>query len=689
MKRANLLVEVGTEELPPKSLKALSQSLQLNFVKQLDTEGFSFGSVQPYATPRRLAFVVKDLQEKLEDKSIQKRGPSVEVAFDQEGNPTKAAKGWAKSNGISVEEAEILETTKGKWLNTTVHQEGKNIDSLIAPMLEKALKALPIPKLMRWGDSEAQFVRPVHSVCILFGDRLLDATLFGVKSGKTVLGHRFHGERKICLEHCDDYEGHLKANYVIANFEKRQQLIHNGLVEKAKALDAELVTDAELLEEVTSLVEWPVILQATFDAKFLLVPKEALIYTMKDDQRYFPLLDKGGELKPLFLFVSNIESTNSDLVVSGNERVVRPRLADAEFFFETDKKIDFETRIESLKSIVFQKKLGSLFDKVERTVNLTALLSEKLSANKQNALKIAQLCKADLVSNMVLEFPAVQGVMGKYYAQLAGENDTVALGIEEHYKPRFANDTLPTSPEAAVVAIADKIDLIVGIFGIGQIPKGDKDPFALRRAAIGVIRICLDKEFDLPTNIFVEYAQQFYGDKIDSSRIIEQVTAFFTARLKVFLVDQGYSPNLVQAVLNCCPYSILESSHRVKEFSAFVQDNHASFEQLIALHKRVANIIRKSDSIKDADCDKSLFVEQQESDLFSAFGSAKSKASTHEKEGDFSQALVELTAIRPFLADFFDNVMVNVEDKQVRNNRISLLNAINKLLTTYVDFDAL
>ena len=492
MRYENLLIEIGTEELPPKALCKLAQAFADNMQNALDAAELKYASVEWFASPRRLAVNVIDLAEQQEDKLIEKKGPAVSVAFDEAGQATKAAQGWARSNGITVEQAERLTTDKGEWLLFKGESKGETISSLLPPMIDGALKKLPIPKAMRWGSSSIQFIRPVHTVTILFGADVIKGNILGIDSDRVVQGHRFHGEKQFSLAHANDYLAQLEAHYVLADFAARKAKIQQQVKATAQKENAVADMNDELLDEVTALVEWPVVLTASFDESFLEVPKEALIYTMKDDQKYFPLLDQNGQLKSRFVFVTNIESKDPKQIISGNEKVIRPRLADAEFFFNTDKKTTLESRLESLKTVLFQKQLGTLYEKSQRIAELAGTIASMLDSDAALASRAGLLSKTDLMTNMVMEFPDVQGVMGMHYAKNDGESDAVALALNEQYMPRFAGDQLPTSHISSAVALADKIDTLVGIFGIGQVPKGDKDPFALRRAAIGVLRISVE-----------------------------------------------------------------------------------------------------------------------------------------------------------------------------------------------------
>ncbi|EWH08100.1 glycyl-tRNA synthetase subunit beta, partial [Catenovulum agarivorans DS-2] len=571
MATENLLIELGTEELPPKSLRKLAEAFAENVQAGLDGAELAYEQVKWFASPRRLAVKVTALASQQQDKIVEKRGPAVKAAFDQDGNPTKAALGWARGNGIEVDQAERLETDKGAWLMYKAEVKGKPVAELIPEIAAKALAKLPIPKPMRWGDSDVQFIRPVHTATILFGGQSIDAELLGVKTGLELQGHRFHSKGRVQINHADEYEAVLEKAFVVADFEARKAQIKHQVEAKAAELGGVADLDDDLLDEVTGLVEWPVLLVASFEEKFLAVPDEALIYTMKGDQKYFPVLNKDGRLMNNFIFISNIESKDPSKVIAGNEKVVRPRLADAEFFFNTDKKKSLESRLDSLKTVLFQQKLGTLFDKSERIAKLAAFIGDKIGADAQLAQRAGLLSKTDLMTDMVMEFPEVQGVMGMHYANHDGEDSAVANALNEQYQPRFAGDQLPQAPVSCAVALADKFDTLAGIFGIGLLPKGDKDPFALRRAAIGALRIIVENELDLDIAEITEHAISLYGDKLTSDTAVNDVVEFIFGRFRAWYQDQGYQVEIIQAVLEQRPTQPLDFDLRVKAVSEFKQ----------------------------------------------------------------------------------------------------------------------
>ncbi len=526
MTQQTFLVEIGTEELPPKALRSLAESFAANFTAELDNAGLEHGDVSWFAAPRRLALKVANLSAAQADREIEKRGPAIAQAFDAEGKPSKAAEGWARGCGITVDQAERLVTDKGEWLMYRAHVKGQSAQQLLAGMVSTALGKLPIPKLMRWGDSDVQFVRPVHSVTMLLGADLIPGTVLGIESARTVRGHRFMGEAEFTLDNADQYpQILLERGKVVADYEARKALIKRDAELAAQKIGGKADLSESLLEEVASLVEWPVVLTAKFEEKFLAVPAEALVYTMKGDQKYFPVYDAAGKLLPNFIFVANIESKDPQQVISGNEKVVRPRLADAEFFFNTDRKKRLEDNLPRLEAVLFQQQLGTLRDKTDRIQALAGWVAGQIGADVNHATRAGLLSKCDLMTNMVFEFTDTQGVMGMHYARHDGEAEDVAVALNEQYQPRYAGDALPQSLVACSLAIADKMDTLAGIFGIGQHPKGDKDPFALRRAALGVLRIIVEKNLPLDLQTLTEEAVRLYGSKLTNAKVVDEVVA--------------------------------------------------------------------------------------------------------------------------------------------------------------------
>ncbi len=689
MRTENCLIELGTEELPPKALKSLGEAFATQFEAALTQADLSFDSVSWFAAPRRLAVYVSGLAEGQADKVVEKRGPAVSAAFDADGNPTKAAQGWARGNGIDVADAERLVTDKGEWLLHKAHVPGQSVVELLEGLINQAVSKLPIPKPMRWGNYNTQFIRPVHTLCVLYGSEVVNVSVLGLTSGRVVQGHRFHGEGRFELDHADNYASALEQQYVLADFEARKDKVRQQLEDAAQSLSLKPDYNEDLLEEIASLVEWPVVLQAGFDEAFLAVPKEALIYTMKDDQKYVPLLDSDGALSNTFLFVTNIESRDASQVISGNEKVIRPRLADAEFFFNSDKKTTLESRLESLETVLFQKQLGTLKEKSERISALSTFIASQIDANETQAARAGLLAKTDLMSNMVMEFPDVQGVMGKYYALNDGEDAPVAEALYEQYMPRFAGDALPSSGVSASVALADKLDTLVGIFGIGQLPKGDKDPFALRRAAIGVLRIVTELSLPLDLETLVSKAIDVYGDKLTNAETQSQVVDFVLGRFTALLQDQAIAIDVIQAVAArrpTKPADYLARVHAVDKFRALEEA-----EALAAANKRVANILAKQNvEVTDTvNIDESLLAEEAEKALYVELKAAQKEVDIAVPSQDYTRILTALATLRNVIDNFFDNVMVMADDEAVKNNRLALLSLLRQLFLTTADISIL
>lgn len=688
MSQENLLIELGTEELPPKSLRKLAESFASNVEAELNKAELSFDSVRWLASPRRLALIVANLSDSQADKIVEKRGPAVNVAFDAEGQATKAAQGWARSNGISVEQAERLITDKGEWLLFKSEVKGLSVSQLIPEIAASALAKLPIPKPMRWGSASTQFIRPVHTVTMLFGARLIPGELLGVESDRLIRGHRFLGEAELIIDHADQYETLLDdSGKVIVDYERRKAIIRDQVEALAAHENGVAAIDEGLLEEVTALVEWPVTLVGSFEEKFLAVPSEALIYTMKDNQKYFPVLDKDGKLLPRFIFVSNIVSRDPAQVIGGNEKVIRPRLADAEFFFETDKKKTLASRLESLSSVLFQKQLGTLKEKSERIANVAEDIALQIKTDTKHAQRAGLLSKTDLMTDMVMEFPDVQGIMGMHYALHDGEDNDVAIALNEQYLPRFAGDKLPTSLVACAVSLADKLDTLVGIFGIGQAPKGAADPFALRRAAIGLLRIITAKNLDLDIVELVEIAKLQYGNKLTNVNVTPDVVDFLFARFRATYQASGYSVELIQSVLDRRPTKPVDFEKRIQAVAKFQTLPEAA--PIAAANKRISNILAKVKGDINAEVDRSLLQEPAEIKLSEILDSLESTLSPLFNKLDYESALFELAALRVPVDEFFDNVMVMAEDPAIKQNRLAILNRLRNLFLKIADVSVL
>ncbi|MGM0525922.1 MAG: glycine--tRNA ligase subunit beta [Pseudomonadota bacterium] len=687
MNTDNLLIEVGTEELPPKSLKLLGDSFAQGVAKGLKESGLAYSSIKALATPRRLAVAVEQLEAEQQDKTVEKRGPSVDVAFDDTGKPTKAAEGWARSNGITVDQAQRLKTDKGEWLLHKAEVKGEKLDAILPGIVESALKQLPIPKPMRWGDSDAQFIRPVHTLTLIYGTNLIKAEILDTQSARHILGHRFHAPQGFELEHADDYEQQLQKHYVIADQQARIQTITDEVKRLASEVGGTVVHDRELIEEVSALVEWPVALTATFDESFLEVPKEPLIGTMKDDQRYFPIEDDNGSLLPQFIFISNIESKDPKQVIQGNEKVIRPRLADAQFFFEADKKFPLASRVDKLSSVLFQKQLGSIKDKSDRISRLSGVIAEILQTDADLARRAGFLSKADLVTEMVLEFPDTQGTMGKHYALNDGEPAVVADAIEQHYWPRFSGDDLPTSDVACAVALADKLDTLIGIFGIGQVPKGDRDPFALRRAALGLIRIIVEKNLNLDLQHLISKAVEQFGDKLTNKTVESDVFRFLMGRFRPWYQDQGIEVDVIQAVIANAPSRPADFDARIKAIAAFKQLEAA--ESLAEANKRVSNILSKADIELTGMVNHDLLVEPQEQTLASKISETELSCEPELEMGNYEGALNRMASLKDDIDAFFDHVMVNADDQNIKQNRLNLLHQLRQLFLRVADISLL
>ncbi|RXA94708.1 MULTISPECIES: glycine--tRNA ligase subunit beta [Yersinia] len=688
MTQQTFLVEIGTEELPPKALRSLAESFATNFTTELDNANLPHGEVVWYASPRRLALKVVNLSAAQADREVEKRGPAIAQAFDAEGKPSKAAEGWARGCGITVDQAERLVTDKGEWLLYRAHVKGQSAQLLLAGMVNTALSKLPIPKLMRWGDKETQFVRPVHTVTMLLGSELIPGTVLGIDSDRIIRGHRFMGEAEFTIDNADQYPQVLmERGKVIADYELRKTIIKRDAELAAQKIGGVADLSDSLLEEVASLVEWPVVLTAKFEEKFLAVPAEALVYTMKGDQKYFPVYDKAGNLLPNFIFVTNIESKDPQQIISGNEKVVRPRLADAEFFFNTDRKKRLEDNLPRLETVLFQQQLGTLRDKTDRIQALAGWVAAQIGADVNHATRAGLLSKCDLMTNMVFEFTDTQGVMGMHYARHDGEAEDVAVALNEQYQPRFAGDDLPSNPVACALAIADKMDTLAGIFGIGQHPKGDKDPFALRRAALGVLRIIVEKNLPLDLQTLTEEAVRLYGAKLTNAKAVDEVVEFMLGRFRAWYQEAGYSVDTIQAVLARRPTRPADFDARVKAVTYFRTLDAAA--ALAAANKRVSNILAKStDTLKDR-VNAAVLKEPAELQFATHLIVLRDQLAPLFADGRYQEALVELAALRENVDAFFDNVMVMVEDDAVRVNRLTLLSKLRELFLQVADISLL
>ena len=687
MTTQNFLVEIGTEELPPKALKTLATSFADNVEAELNQAGLAFDKIEWFAAPRRLAVKVLSLATQQPSKEIEKRGPAVSAAFDAEGKPTKAAEGWARGCGITVEQAERIATDKGEWLIHRAKIEGQPTKNLLNDIVANALAKLPIPKPMRWADKTVQFIRPVHTVTMLLGDELIEGEILGVASARTIRGHRFLGEKEFEIQHADQYPQLLREKgSVVADFNERKAEILAKSQAKATALGGVADIEESLLEEVTSLVEYPNVLAAKFEERFLAVPAEALVYTMKGDQKYFPIYDKDGKLLPHFIFVSNINPEDPTAIIEGNEKVVRPRLTDAEFFFKTDLKQKLVDRLPRLETVLFQQQLGTLKDKTDRIEQLAGEIAKQIGADEAKAKRAGLLSKCDLMTNMVFEFTDTQGVMGMHYARHDGEDEEVAVALNEQYMPRFAGDELPKSLVASAVALADKFDTLTGIFGIGQAPKGSADPFALRRAALGALRIIVEKNLPLDLEDLVKKSAALFGDKLTNQNVVADVVDFMLGRFRAWYQDEGIAVDVIQAVLARRPTRPADFDARVRAVSHFRTLDSA--EALAAANKRVSNILAKADAAI-GEINLTACVEPAEKALAEAVLTLRTEVQPLIAKGDYTAVLDKLANLRAPVDSFFDNVMVNAEDPVLRQNRLAILNTLQGLFLQVADISLL
>ncbi|OUR71785.1 glycine--tRNA ligase subunit beta [Methylophaga sp. 41_12_T18] len=685
----DLLLELGTEELPPKALKKLMKAFEAGIAQGLKKAELSFSAIKAYAAPRRLAVVVSDVQVRQQDRMVERRGPAIKSAFDDDGNPTRALQGFAKSCGVSVDDLEKMETAKGAWLVYKQQQTGAETVDLIADILQKSLADLPIPKRMRWGTLPGEFVRPVHWLVALFGDDVVPVELLGVTSGRDSFGHRFHHPEAIRIQSAQSYASQLEtAGHVLVDINARRDSIHGQVLELAVKLGGEAVINEELLDEVTGLVEWPVALSGSYDESFLELPAEALISSMEEHQKYFAVRDKTGDLLPYFITICNIESKDPAQVIAGNERVILPRLSDSAFFWKTDRKQPLAERQDKLKTIVFQHKLGSVFDKSARVAQLAAFIAPQIGGDADLAERAALLAKCDLVTEMVGEFPDLQGIMGRYYARLDGEHDEVAEALDEQYMPRFAGDKLPQTKSGQAVSLAEKLDTLVGLFGIGQPPTGVKDPFALRRAALGVLRIVVENDLNLDLVELLSQASKALTDVLTEQDTVDQVMRYFYDRLRGYTADQGFKADVFEAVLAVKPTTPTDFIKRLQAVSAFRELEQA--EALAAGNKRIGNILRKNNAEGDAGTiDDSLLQEEAEKALAAKLAEISITVQPLIAKADYSAVLTQLASMRDTVDGFFDQVMVMADDEAVRQNRLALLNQTRALFLGVADISSL
>ncbi|MBO1530908.1 glycine--tRNA ligase subunit beta [Psychrobacter sp. F1192] len=694
---STILFELGCEELPPKSLKPLRDALKTSVIEQLTEANISFDSIKAFAAPRRLALQIQGISDKQPDRTEQKRGPAIKAAFDADGNPTRAAMGFAKGLGIEPSELITINTDKGDYVGYEQTIHGQATTELLPEIFQTALDDLPIAKRMRAGSSRNEFVRPVQWAVLMQDDGVIDATIQGHQTGQQTRGHRFHSPDYHTIEHANDYEALLSGLKVVADFDKRQVLIKNQVKTLADEVNADAIVPQALLDEVTALVDFPIALRADFEPRFLRVPQEALISTMQADQKYFCLTDKEGTLLPYFIFITNIESKDPQQIIEGNEKVVRPRLADAEFFFLQDQKQPLFVLTESLKTRVFQDQLGTIWEKSERIAKLAAFIATLLQEQGHDitvddTVRAAILSKADLASSLVGEYPELQGIAGTYYARLDGESEAIAASIEEQYLPKFSGDVLPKTPIGICLALADRLDTLVGIFAIDQAPTGSKDPFSLRRSAIGILRILIEKQLPINLVALVEQAVKNYSDT-DGHKIAKmgdtftQVMGFLNSRYRAMYTEQGVSVDTIQAVQAIHPHMPLDFDQRIRAVQAFSALPQA--EQLADSNKRVANILAKSEGKVADHVDADLLTESAEKDLYQAAQQAQTAVTPLLATADYTQVLQTLAQLDAPLAQFFANVMVNSDDEALKANRLALLQQVRALFLTVADISEL
>lgn len=686
MAARDVLFELRTEELPPGSLEPLSRALAEGIVKGLSTAGIAHRAVRSFATPRRLAVLVSTCAESAKDRDIERRGPPVTNAFDAQGAPTQAATAFARTCGVEVTALERMVTEKGAWLVYRGRERGAATVGLLPELINQAVAALPIARRMRWGARTTEFVRPVHGVVLLFGDEIVRAEILGQASGRITFGHRFHAPKPIALKSAKSYEARLKSAKVVADFAARRELIRAGAIAAAAQAGGTALIEDALLEEVTALVEWPVPIVGAFEQRFLKLPREVVIATIQDHQRYFAIEGPGGELTGGFITVCNIESRDPAKVREGNERVVRPRLSDAAFFWEQDRKIPLETRALELRGVTFQAKLGSYAQKTERIASLAGSIGALIGAGREVS-RAANVAKADLMTAMVGEFPELQGTMGRYYALAEGYPEEVARAIEEHYKPRFAGDTLPATAMGQALALADKIDTLVGIFAIEQRPTGTKDPFGLRRAALGVLRILLECGLDL--NLDTLLAESAAAQPVQRPAAAREVFEFIIERLRGLMLERadGTSAEMIDAVLVTRPSSPLDADARLQALKLFLQLPDASV--LAGINKRIGNILRKASLAPDAAVESSAFTENAEKQLHRVLADTAGTVSEATAQRRYGDSLRASLALRAPVDEFFEQIMVMDENPDRRNNRVALLRDVQRLLGSVVDLSRL
>jgi glycyl-tRNA synthetase beta chain len=680
----DLLFELGTEELPPKSLTALVSALGANVARGFRKLGLVHGEIRSYGTPRRLAVFVRDLSSVQSDQSLERRGPALQAAYQPDGTPTKATAGFARSCGVPVDQLGVIQTDRGQWVGFTQRIPGVASTQLLPDILHQALADLPIAKRMRWGAGTAEFVRPVHWAVLLFGDQVVEAEILGVSTGRLTHGHRFHHPAPFEISAPDRYETELREmGRVLVDPRERRLMIERMAQDAASRLGGHACIDDDLLDEVSALVEWPVPIVGRFDARYLDLPAEVLVTTMQANQKYFPLKDAQGRLVPHFITISNLESSCSDTVRQGNERVIVPRLSDAEFFWTQDRKRSLESRTADLAAVTYQKTLGSLLDRTHRLVQLGVRIAQNLGIRHGAIERAARLAKADLLTEMVGEFPNLQGIMGRYYARAEGEPDEVALAIEEHYQPRAAGGALPSSDEGSVLALAEKCETLAGIFSTGLLPSGDRDPFGLRRAALGMLRILIEQQRDLDIRPLFEQALGLYDHAFDHSKTLETILEFVHERMRGYFLESGYASDEIESVLCLKPTRPLDVARRLQAVRDFRR--LAAADSLAAANKRIRNLLRRTDETIAGTVNEVLLTDPREQALFEAVRHARSDLLPLLQRSDYTTALSRLAQLRDPVDAFFENVLVMAPEPDLRHNRLGLLALIENLFLDIAD----
>jgi glycyl-tRNA synthetase beta chain len=688
---ADLLVEIGTEELPPLTLRALSEAFGAALCERLEAKILGAHECTVYATPRRLGVFIPGVPAHQPDRDMERRGPALDAAFDAEGNPTKAAEGFARSCGVEVAHLDRFENADGRWLLFRSTEVGESALSLLPAIVEEALARIPVARRMRWSNLDVEFVRPVHWITLLYGKTAVEADIMGVRSGGVSHGHRFHHPQAVELPDPSEYAKTLYSSaHVVADFDARKEMIRTQVEDAAESIGGSAVIDEALLEENTALVEWPVAITGSFDVSYLSLPDCVLTATMQGHQRYFPVIGEDAALKPHFVAISNIESSNPDTVRHGNERVIRPRLADATFFFESDRKKSLEQRRSALEDVVYQDKLGSLHDKCERVSRLAGIVAIAMGHGPDQvklARRAGNLFKCDLLTDMVGEFPELQGAMGREYALADGEDYQVANAIGESYLPRFAGDSIPVSATGRALSVADRLDTLVGIFLIGQAPTGDKDPFALRRTALGTVRIMIEAELPLDLRKLLKSTAEGFEQFSDSTGVVDEVMEFVLERLKAYFVEQGVPVDVFQAVLARGPTEPYDFAKRVRAVDAFRKLPEAA--SLAGANKRIQNILKQATDTVPAKVDDGLFVEDAEWNLAAKALGLSPRVRDMLKKRDYTAAMTSLAGLREEVDSFFDNVKVMDDDERLRKNRLALLQSISNLFLDTADISRL